>query len=139
MNQSSESRKMSGVWQRQLATELATRKPFVSDRGPDNLAYMALHSEGVADIIESEEFIEAMRALPDSIVFLVRPHGGDVPADGARPRGDTSRDSQMRIDGAVTFLLKAWRINPIPLAGEPADQELLISTVLEARGFHPVI
>jgi hypothetical protein len=92
----------------------------------------------VADIIESPEFAAAMASLRNSIVFLVRPHNGAVPTDGTRPKSDASRDSQMRIDGAVTLLLKAWRINPIPLAGEPADQELLISTVLEARGFCPV-
>jgi hypothetical protein len=133
------SRYQRGVWARQLATEKATPSPFVSDRGPDNLAYLALHGDGVADIIESREFIAAMAALRRSVVFLVRPHNGIIPADGIRPAADTLRDSQMRIDGAVTLLLKAWRVNPVPLSGEPADQELVIASVLEAHGFRPVV
>ena len=133
------SRYQRGVWARQLATEKATPSPFVSDRGPDNLAYLALHGGGVADIIESREFIAAMAALRRSVVFLVRPHNGIIPADGIRPAADTLRDSQMRIDGAVTLLLKAWRVNPVPLSGEPADQELVIASVLEAHGFRPVV
>ena len=132
------SRYQRGVWARQLATEAATRQPFVSDRGPDNLAYLALHGTGVADIIESREFVAAMAAMRRSVVFLVRPHNGVVPADGIRPAADTLRDSQMRIDGAVTLLLKAWRVDPVPLSGEPADQELVIASVLEAHGFRPV-
>ena len=132
------SRYQRGVWARQLATEATTARPFVSDRGPDNLAYLALHGEGIADIIESAEFAATMAALRESVVFLVRPHNGGVPADGTRPPADLARDSQWRIDGAVTLLLKAWRVTPVPLSGEPADQELVIAAVLEARGFKPV-
>lgn len=126
------------VWRRQLDTEAATPRPHVSDRSADNLAYLALNGEGVAAIVGSDEFREAIDRLKSGIVFIVRPHAGAPPADGVRAAADTTRDGQMRVDGAVDLLLEVNGVVAVPLPAAPVrDQERIVSAVLEARGFVP--
>jgi len=125
-----------GVWRGQLAAESATPSPFVSDRSLDNLAYLALHGEGVGTIIASEEFKDYLAKVQESIVFFVQPHDGTVGSDGVRPHADTLRDGQMIVTGAIAMLLETFSVPYVPVpSASPKMQELIIGAVLDRSGF----
>ena len=125
-----------GVWRGQLAAEASTPRPFVSDRSLDNLAYLALHGEGVGTIIASDEFREYLAKVQESIVFFVQPHDGAVNSDGVRPHADTLRDGQMIVTGAIAMLLETFSVPYVPVpSASPKMQELIIGAVLDRSGF----
>lgn len=125
-----------GVWRGQLAAEAATPSPFVSDRSLDNLAYLALHGDGVGTIIASDEFKDYLAKVQESIVFFVQPHDGTVNSDGARPHADTLRDGQMIVTGAIAMLLETFSVPYVPVPStSPKMQELIIGAVLDRSGF----
>lgn len=125
-----------GVWRGQLAAEAATPSPFVSDRSLDNLVYLAIHGEGVGNIIASDEFKDYLAKVQESIVFFVQPHDGTVNSDGVRPHADTLRDGQMIVTGAIAMLLEAFSVPYVPVpSASPKMQELIIGAILDRSGF----
>lgn len=125
-----------GVWRGQLAAEAATPSPFVSDRSLDNLAYMALHGEGVATIVGGPEFQDYLHKVQESVVFFVQPHDGAVNSDGIRPHADTLRDGQMIVTGSVLTIMEIFSVPYIPVpSASPKMQELIIGAVLDRSGF----
>jgi len=124
-----------GVWRGQLAAEASTPSPFVSDRSLDNLSYLALHGEGVGNIVASDGFREYLANVQESIVFFVQPHDGTVNSDGIRPHADTLRDGQMIVTGAIAMLLETFSVPYVPVpSASPKIQELIIGAVLDRSG-----
>lgn len=97
------------VFKRQLETERAEGKNYVSDRAFDNLAYAAEHTTVLHKLVGSKEFKRYISWLRnDSRVFFVRPHEHLLQSDGTRER--LVWDSVVRIDGMVKFMLEQFNI-----------------------------
>lgn len=124
------------VFLSQIEIEERTTLPYVSDRSFDNVAYLAAHGHGLADLLASVDMERYLARVRSGVVFYVQPHGGTVTGDDARPQGDTHLASQHQIDGAVRTLLELWRIRYVPIpAASPKDRQLIVSAVLEREGF----
>ena len=85
---------------------------FVSDRGLDNLAYAAEHTNALHDILRrnTEIFREAVHRLANSTVFFIRPEKAVLTDDGERPDADLEWESVVRIDSMIKFTLQYFGI-----------------------------
>lgn len=106
------------VYERQLIEERARQgTPFVSDRGPDNLAYAVLQAEwGVgSDLLNDERTTRYMASLREhAIVFVVEPKEELLTADGTRHHVDWP--TVLRVDGMIRMLLHQHRVPFVPLS-----------------------
>ena len=124
------------VFMAQIEIEERTTLPYVSDRSFDNVAYLAAHGLGLADLLASVDMDRYLARVRSGVVFFVRPHGSTVRADEARPQEDTDTAGQHQIDGAVRTLLELWRIPYVPIpAASPKDRQLIIGSILDRDGF----
>lgn len=122
------------VFDRQLERERQTPRPFVADRGLDNLAYASEHGRCFAELLERPEVREYVELQRQAVVFLVRPHRDLRAEDGVRAL--PSWEGQQRIDAKVEMLLQMWRVPHVVIAeSSSARREELIDWCLEARGF----
>jgi nicotinamide riboside kinase len=124
------------VFERQIATERAQERGFVSDRAFDNLAYAAEHATVLGDILSGESGEDVRRYMEwvgQGVVFFVRPHRTLLKEDGVRAGVDW--DSVVRIDGMVKLLLEQYRIRYLPI-DTPSMQERVraVEFVLERLG-----
>ena len=122
------------VFDRQIAQEAATPRPFVADRGLDNLAYASEYGRCFAELAAREEvqqYVEAQRA---DVVFLVRPHKALRAEDGVRVL--PSWEAQQRLDAKIELLLQLWGVPHVVIAEDSAARrEEQIDWCLAARGF----
>ena len=122
------------VFDRQIAQEAATPRPFVADRGLDNLAYASEYGRCFAELAAREEvqqYVEAQRA---DVVFLVRPHKELRAEDGVRVL--PSWEAQQRLDAKIELLLQLWDIPHVVISEHSAARrEEQIDWCLAARGF----
>lgn len=122
------------VFERQLQVETQTSRPFVADRGLDNLAYASENARCFAELIKRPEIKAYIERQRQDIVFLVRPQKDLRAEDGVRLL--PSWDGQQRIDAKIELLLQLWRIEPVVIAeSSSARREELIDYVLSAKGF----
>lgn len=122
------------VFAEQAAREAAAGASYVSDRAFDNLAYLAEHGEGLADLAESQECRDYVALVRQArAVFFVRPHGDVVAPDPGRALLDAGAASQVRIDGMILLLLHLWRVRYTPVdARSPRERQLVVESVLGA-------
>lgn len=122
------------VFDRQIAQEAATPRPFVADRGLDNLAYASEYGRCFGELAAREEvqkYVEAQRA---DVVFLVRPHRALRAEDGVRVL--PSWEEQQRLDAKIELLLQLWGVPHVVIAeNSAARREEQIDWCLAARGF----
>jgi nicotinamide riboside kinase len=122
------------VFERQIAQEARTERPFVADRGLDNLAYASEHGRCAADLAERPEVGEYVTRQREAVVFLVRPHKELRAEDGTRAL--PSWEGQNRIDAKIELLLQLWRVPHVVIAeSSAARREEQIDWCLKARGF----
>lgn len=122
------------VFERQIAQEAGTERPFVADRGLDNLAYASSHGRCVADLADRSEVKEYVARQREAVVFLVRPHKELRAEDGTRAL--PSWEGQNRIDAKIELLLQLWRVPHVVIAeASAARREEQIDWCLKARGF----
>ena len=122
------------VFDRQIAQEAATPRPFVADRGLDNLAYASEYGRCFGELAAREEvqkYVEAQRA---DVVFLVRPHRALRAEDGVRVL--PSWEEQQRLDAKIELLLQLWGVPHVVIAENSAarGKNRLIGASL--RGVH---
>ena len=122
------------VFDRQIAQEAATPRPFVADRGLDNLAYASEYGRCFGELAAREEvqkYVETQRA---DVVFLVRPHRALRAEDGVRVL--PSWEEQQRLDAKIELLLQLWGVPHVVIAeNSAARREEQIDWCLAARGF----
>ena len=122
------------VFERQIAQEAATERPYVADRGLDNLCYASEHGRCVADLAERPEVREYVTRQREAVVFLVRPHHELRAEDGTRAL--PSWEGQNRIDAKIELLLQLWRVPHVVIAeASAARREEQIDYILTAKGF----
>jgi nicotinamide riboside kinase len=122
------------VFARQIAQEAATQRPFVADRGLDNIAYASEHGRCFAELVRREEVCAYVERQRGDVVFLVRPHRELRAEDGVRTL--PSWEGQQRIDAKIELLLQLWDIPRVVLAeSSAARREEMIDWCLQARGF----
>ncbi|MCH9839144.1 ATP-binding protein, partial [bacterium] len=101
------------VFARQLQAELGTPAPYVSDRGPDNLAYASEYARNFVELYASVPDAYVTR-LQRSVVFLVRPNAETFSAGLADPvRAKMKWEGLQRIDAKVEMLLQLMSVTPI--------------------------
>jgi nicotinamide riboside kinase len=122
------------VFDRQIAQEAATPRPFVADRGLDNLAYASEYGRCFAELAAREEVARYVEAQRNDVVFLVRPHKALRAEDGVRML--PSWEEQQRLDAKIELLLQWWDIPHVIIAeNAAARREEQIDWCLTARGF----
>jgi nicotinamide riboside kinase len=122
------------VFDRQIAQEAATPRPFVADRGLDNLAYASEYGRCFAELAAREEVARYVEAQRNDVVFLVRPHKALRAEDGVRML--PSWEEQQRLDAKIELLLQWWDIPHVIIAeNAAARREEQIDWCLAARGF----
>ncbi len=124
------------VFARQLQAELGTPAPYVSDRGPDNLAYASEYARNFVELYASVPDAYVTR-LQQSVVFLVRPNAETFSAGLADPvRAKMKWEGLQRIDAKVEMLLQLMSVTPILIeTGNAGRREDQIDAVLAAHGF----
>ena len=124
------------VFARQLQAELGTPAPYVSDRGPDNLAYASEYARNFVELYASVPDAYVTR-LQRSVVFLVRPNAETFSAGLADPvRAKMKWEGLQRIDAKVEMLLQLMGVTPILIeTGNAGRREDQIDAVLAAHGF----
>ncbi len=124
------------VFARQLQAELGTPAPYVSDRGPDNLAYASEYARNFVELYASVPDAYVTR-LQRSMVFLVRPNAETFSAGLADPvRAKMKWEGLQRIDAKVEMLLQLMGVTPILIeTGNAGRREDQIDAVLAAHGF----
>lgn len=124
------------VFARQLQAELGTPAPYVSDRGPDNLAYASEYARNFVELYASVPDAYVTR-LQQSVVFLVRPNAETFSAGLADPvRAKMKWEGLQRIDAKVEMLLQLMGVTPILIeTGNAGRREDQIDAVLAAHGF----
>ena len=124
------------VFARQLQAELGTPAPYVSDRGPDNLAYASEYARNFVELYASVPVAYVTR-LQQSVVFLVRPNAETFSAGLADPvRAKMKWEGLQRIDAKVEMLLQLMGVTPILIeTGNAGRREDQIDAVLAAHGF----
>ena len=125
----------STIFRRQLETEKEfNHGEFVSDRGFDNLAYAAQHSNILRRVLESQEMIDyvsALRSDVHTIIFFVRPSKDTIYNDGVR---DTNWEGIVQIDAMVKFMLEAWGLKYFTIATSSMQERTrLVDAVIDAR------
>lgn len=122
------------VFDRQIAQEAATPRPFVADRGLDNLAYASEYGRCFAELAAREEVTRYVETQRNDVVFLVRPHKALRAEDGVRML--PSWEEQQRLDAKIELLLQWWDIPHVVIAeNAAARREEQIDWCLAARGF----
>ena len=122
------------VFDRQIAQEAATPRPFVADRGLDNLAYASEYGRCFAELAAREEVTRYVETQRNDVVFLVRPHKALRAEDGVRML--PSWEEQQRLDAKIEMLLQWWDIPHVVIAeNAAARREEQIDWCLAARGF----
>lgn len=122
------------VFERQIAQEARTERPFVADRGLDNICYASEHGRCAADLAERPEVKEYVARQREAVVFLVRPHKELRAEDGTRAL--PSWEGQNRIDAKIELLLQLWRVPHVVIAeASAARREEQIDYILTAKGF----
>lgn len=122
------------VFDRQIAQEVATPRPFVADRGLDNLAYASEYGRCFAELAAREEVARYVETQRNDVVFLVRPHNALRAEDGVRVL--PSWEEQQRLDAKIELLLQWWDIPHVVIAeNAAARREEQIDWCLAARGF----
>lgn len=128
------------VYETQLGEDQRRRggPPFVSDRGPDNLAYAVLQAEwGVASaLLEDQRTTEYMESLRSATVFLVEPREELLSKDGARDgtRHHVDWPTVLRVDGMVRMLLHQYRVPYVPVSSLLLSERMqVVDAVLAGR------
>ena len=122
------------VFDRQIAQEAATPRPFVADRGLDNLAYASEYGRCFGELAAREEVQKYVEAQRVDVVFLVRPHRALRAEDGVRVL--PSWEEQQRLDAKIELLLQLWGVPHVVIAeNSAARREEQIDWCLAARGF----
>jgi len=122
------------VFDRQIAQEAATPRPFVADRGLDNLVYASEYGRCFAELAAREEVQQYIQAQRADVVFLVRPHRALRAEDGVRVL--PSWEEQQRLDAKIELLLQLWDVPHVIIAEScAARREEQIDWCLAARGF----
>ena len=122
------------VFERQIAQEAIVERPFVADRGLDNIVYASEFGRCAADLSERPEVKEYVARQREAVVFLVRPHKELRTEDGTRAL--PSWEGQNRIDAKIELLLQLWRVPHVVIAeASAARREEQIDWCLKARGF----
>lgn len=127
------------VWRHQLELERPywegegwTGRGFVSDRGPDLLAYTSEVCRTVWQMVRAESFEPYMRRLrEEAVVFFVRPHPEVVAAPDGRRDHFLEPRLQGRVDGVIQFILNAHDVPYIPVdTPKLLDRQRLVGRVL---------
>ena len=122
------------VFVRQFEEEKARGfKNYVTDRGPDNLAYLAEHGSALDHVLSKYHGqIGTYRGhVRASVVFHVTP-ALDVRPDGTRVV--TTSNEVHRIDAMIKFLLASWSVRPYQLrSANHAERMIMISNVIRDR------
>jgi len=124
------------VYERQLIEEQARQgTPFVSDRGPDNLAYAVLQAEwGVgSDLLNDERTMRYMASLREhAVVFVVEPQEELLTTDGTRHHVDWP--TVLRVDGMIRMLLHQHRVPFVPISCLLLSQRMqVVDAVLNGK------
>lgn len=121
------------VAKRQVIAENVAGPRFVSDRACDNLAYAALHTTALREILQEldvEKYMQRLRG-PHAAVFFVRPHPSLVKVDGTRT---VDWDEILQLDGMIRWLLEAHDVNYVSLSTPSmVDRWRTVLAVLETR------
>lgn len=129
------------VWRCQLEAEEPfwrdEQRSFVSDRGPDMLAYTAKWSRIAWQIARSEAFAAYMSRIRQSgraVCFFVRPTSETLKKAAAEGRREYFLDPEWQhgVDGVVEFLLESHEIPYISIASARLkDRIRTVDTVLD--------
>jgi len=99
------------VFREQIEKEKKTEEPFISDRGIDILAYIAMHTDDLSTITKEQWVKDYIKRYHEnnSIVVFVRPVHDLIEDDGVRTELSVEHINQ--IDGMIKFILEFYDIN----------------------------
>lgn len=104
---------------------------FVSDRGFDNLAYMAQHARLLSQTLKDPVVIEYLEGLKKKnvIIFFVRPSLATLKNDGVREQ--INWDNIISIDGMIKLLLELFDLNYIQINTDSMQERVkLVKSVI---------
>lgn len=102
------------IWNRQIIEERNALGSFVSDRGFDNIAYAAEHSNLCSKLVAGPKIDDYVREMKKGVIFFVRPDKGLLTEDNVRE--SPTWESVLRIDGMIKFLLEMYGMDYLPIS-----------------------
>lgn len=102
------------IWNRQIVEEHNAFDSFVSDRGFDNIAYAAEHSNLGSKLFTGPKIDDYVREMKKGVIFFVRPDKRLLKEDSVRE--SPTWESVLRIDGMIKLLLEMHDMDYVPIS-----------------------
>lgn len=127
------------VFDRQVEKQLAAGDNYVSDRGPDALAYATLKSTIVDELLAHPRLPEYVEHCKASTIFFVHGHPGLLAADaGNRVSSELTMEEIRRVEGAALAMfafLGIKRLHHIYVPDLSARVQEVMTTLADVGGF----